>query len=255
MVQLNMETRVVLHASSRISHSHCENWLWEDQAGGHYHCQIHKREERSYRLHNISCKPACVYFRTSQLLSPADLLQDQLHSSTSPINNSLVILPESAYSTQWRKRRQIADIATWVQVYSTYMLVLPHFLPHQLPELIAYQLLIVLSTHHGYITTLNSDCGPLWITISPGLRYTPSITHLNSLHWEKLQPGGPFVILMAALTHTTAQNFPVLQYFHLSSYHLCSSHQTCCHPRRLHPNTPMPLFPNQMPLVWLLQTL
>ena len=95
----------------------------------------------------------------------ADLLPEQLHSSTTPTNNSLVILPESAYSTQRRKRRQIADIATWVQVYSTYMLVLASTFPDQLPELIAYQLLIVqhsrrLNTHHGYVTTSNSGSGP-----------------------------------------------------------------------------------------------
>ena len=76
----------------------------------------------------------------------ADLLPEQLHLSTTSIYNSLVILPESAYSTQRRKRRQIPDIGTWVQVYSVYMLVLATFVPNKLPELIAYQLLIYIPT-------------------------------------------------------------------------------------------------------------
>jgi hypothetical protein len=42
-----------------------------------------------------------------------------------------------------RKKRQIADIATWVQVFSSYMLVLSTKYPEALPELISYQLLIV----------------------------------------------------------------------------------------------------------------
>ena len=73
----------------------------------------------------------------------ADLLPDQLQPAPSAPTTSLVILPESSYATQRRKRRQIPDIATWVQVYSTYILVLASSFPEQLTELIAYQLLIV----------------------------------------------------------------------------------------------------------------
>ncbi len=73
----------------------------------------------------------------------ADLLPDQLLSSPSTSTNTLVVLPESAYATHRRKKRQIPDIATWVQVYSTYTLILGSAFPNQLPELIAYQLLIV----------------------------------------------------------------------------------------------------------------
>ena len=73
----------------------------------------------------------------------ADLLPDQILSSSGSSNSTVVILPESVYATHRRKRRQIPDIATWIQVYSIYMLVLGSAYPDQLPELIAYQLLIV----------------------------------------------------------------------------------------------------------------
>ena len=67
----------------------------------------------------------------------------RLASSSSAISSSVVILPESSYHTHRRKKRQITDIATWVQVFSTYMLVLATKHPEALPELISYQLLIV----------------------------------------------------------------------------------------------------------------
>ncbi len=56
---------------------------------------------------------------------------------------SVVILPESSYEVHKRKRRQIPYIATWVQVYSTYVLILIPKYPDQFTELIAYQLMIV----------------------------------------------------------------------------------------------------------------
>ena len=84
----------------------------------------------------------------------ADLLPDQLLASPGPSTSTLVILPESAYSTHRRKKRQIPDIATWVQVYSTYMLVLGSAFPNHLPELIAYQLLIVQHSKKIWIPLL-----------------------------------------------------------------------------------------------------
>ena len=72
-----------------------------------------------------------------------DLLPDQLLSNSTSSTDTVVVLPESAYATHRKKKRQIGDIATWVQVYSTYMLVLGSSSPHLLPDLIAYQLLIV----------------------------------------------------------------------------------------------------------------
>jgi hypothetical protein len=42
----------------------------------------------------------------------ADLLPDQLLSSPSTSTNTLVVLPESAYATHRRKKRQIPDIAS-----------------------------------------------------------------------------------------------------------------------------------------------
>ena len=74
----------------------------------------------------------------------ADLLPEQLrHDSTSSTTANVVILPELACDIQRRKKRQIPDIATWVQVYSIYMLVLSAHHPSSTSELIAYQLLIV----------------------------------------------------------------------------------------------------------------
>jgi hypothetical protein len=67
----------------------------------------------------------------------------QLASTGTAVSSSVVILPESSYNTHRRKKRQIADIATWVQVFSSYMLVLSTKYPEALPELISYQLLIV----------------------------------------------------------------------------------------------------------------
>ena len=55
----------------------------------------------------------------------------------------MVVIPEATFATQRRKRRSIPDIATWIEVYSTYMLVLGSAYPSQFPELVAYQLLIV----------------------------------------------------------------------------------------------------------------
>ena len=54
-----------------------------------------------------------------------------------------MVLPQALYDTQRRKKRLIPDISTWVQVYSTYMLVLAAHSPEQALELIAYKLLIV----------------------------------------------------------------------------------------------------------------
>ena len=61
-------------------------------------------------------------------------------SSGAAVSSSVVILLESSYHTNHRKKRQITDIATWVQVFSAYMLVLATKHPE---ELISYQLLIV----------------------------------------------------------------------------------------------------------------
>ena len=76
----------------------------------------------------------------------ADLLPDQLRAGPSSLGGPLdriVVLPESLFEANKRKRRQIPDIAAWVRVYSIYMLYLGHGFPELLPELIAYQLFIV----------------------------------------------------------------------------------------------------------------
>ena len=75
------------------------------------------------------------------------LLPDQLQASIAPSGScsdtSVVILPSTAWDTQRRKRRQIGDIATWVQLFSIYMLILASAHPGDIPKLVAYQLLIV----------------------------------------------------------------------------------------------------------------
>lgn len=59
------------------------------------------------------------------------------------LSSSMAIIPESSYHTQCHKQCQITDIATWVQVFSSYMLVQATKHPEALPELISYQLRIV----------------------------------------------------------------------------------------------------------------
>ena len=74
----------------------------------------------------------------------ADLLPDQFHiSTTSNLSNQVVVLPESSWDMRRRKKCQISDIATWVEVYSTYILVLSTVFPEDLLNLVSYQLFIV----------------------------------------------------------------------------------------------------------------
>ena len=79
----------------------------------------------------------------------SELLPDQLHSFDSPTSSQdakVVLLPQQTWETQRRKRRQIIDIMSWIQVYSTYMLVISSRFPEALPDLIAYQLVIIKQT-------------------------------------------------------------------------------------------------------------
>ena len=76
----------------------------------------------------------------------SELMPEQLRQETSANTSSssqIVVLPEYAWETHRRKKRQIQDIAMWIQVYSIYMLILSTRYPEVLPELIGYQLLIV----------------------------------------------------------------------------------------------------------------
>ena len=76
----------------------------------------------------------------------SELLPDQLRAYDSPASNQdakIVLLPQQTWETQRRKRRRIIDIASWIHVYSTYMLIISSRFPEALPDLIAYQLLIV----------------------------------------------------------------------------------------------------------------
>ncbi len=73
----------------------------------------------------------------------SELLPDQLRSSSSTTDQQIVLFPQRSWESQKKRKRQIIDIATWVQLYSTYILILSSRHPQALPELIAYQLFIV----------------------------------------------------------------------------------------------------------------
>lgn len=110
----------------------------------------------------------------------SSLLPEQLHSadSLSGTTSNIVILPESTYETHKRKKRQIPDIATWVQVFSTYMLALaPHF-PDQLTELIAYQLLIVQHARKFEY--------PSWLHYDTDFRQWAAANHYTT--WSQIHP-------------------------------------------------------------------
>ena len=87
-----------------------------------------------------------------QYIDLADLLPDQLHSNPSSADNTVVIIPESSFATQRRKRRSISDISTRIEVYSTYMAVLGAAFPSQFPELVACQLLIMSAFTRAFKT-------------------------------------------------------------------------------------------------------
>ena len=91
----------------------------------------------------------------------SDLLPEQLRVTTpgtfSP-GKEVVVVPELSWDTRRRKKRQIVDIATWIEVFSIYILVLSSRFPEFLPNLISYQLTIVkLSKRFRYPSWLYYD--------------------------------------------------------------------------------------------------
>ena len=109
-----------------------------------------------------------------------ELLPEHLHlaSSGTSTSSSVVILLESSYNTHRRKQRQITDIATWVQIFSSYMLVLATKHPEALPELISYQLLIV---QHGQKFRY-----PSWLRYDIDFRTWAAQT--KSRNWSQINP-------------------------------------------------------------------
>ena len=109
----------------------------------------------------------------------ADLLPDQLRTSgAGEINNKFVILPESTYETQRKKKRQIPDIATWIQVYSIYFLAMASHFKEMVPELIAYQLCIVQhSKRFEY---------PSWLHYDVEFRQWAAATKF--MQWSQIHP-------------------------------------------------------------------
>ena len=74
----------------------------------------------------------------------SELLPEQLRiNSSSASSKEVLVIPESSWDTRRRKKRQITDIATWIEVFSTYTLVLVSLFPEYLPHLVSYQLTIV----------------------------------------------------------------------------------------------------------------
>ena len=70
----------------------------------------------------------------------------------------MIVVPEPSWDTRCRKKRQIFDISTWFEVFSTYTLVLSSRFPEFLPNLVSYQLIIVkLSKHFRYPSWLYYD--------------------------------------------------------------------------------------------------
>lgn len=110
----------------------------------------------------------------------SSLLPEQLRTAESCTSSSsnVVILPESAYEVHKRKRKQISDIATWVQVYSTYMLILLTKYPDQVTELIAYQLLIVQHSRKFEY--------PSWLHYDIDFRQWAAATKCTS--WSQIHP-------------------------------------------------------------------
>ena len=108
----------------------------------------------------------------------SDLLPEQLRINTPSHSSStkeVVIIPESSWDTRRRKKRQITDIATWVEVFSTYILVLSTQFPEYWPELVAYQLSIVkLSKRFRY---------PSWLFYDAEYRKWAAVNHIKT--WSK----------------------------------------------------------------------
>ncbi len=101
--------------------------------------------QRSHLLPLPTLSRASQTFQPFPILSwqYTDLLPDQLRSNSSTTDPQIVLFPQRSWESQKKRKRQIIDIATWVQLYSTYTLILSSRHPQVLPELIAYQLFIV----------------------------------------------------------------------------------------------------------------
>lgn len=111
----------------------------------------------------------------------ADLLPDQLRSVASQGGNStdkVVILPESLYESNKKRKRQIPDIATWIEVFSIYILALAPKYPDMLPELTAYQLLIVQHSRRFEY--------PSWLRYDMEFRQWAAIN--NCRQWSQIHP-------------------------------------------------------------------
>ncbi len=83
---------------------------------------------------------------TWQYTDFSELLPDQLRSSatnTPLIDSHLILIPQRTSKSQKKRKRQIADIATWVQLYGTYMFILSSKHLQATPELIPNQLFIM----------------------------------------------------------------------------------------------------------------
>ena len=109
----------------------------------------------------------------------ADLLPEQLSAITPDTGrDQIVVLPESSWDTRRRKKRQIPDLATWVEVFTTYLLVLSSRFPETLRDLISYQLFIVKhSKRFRY---------PSWLFYDVEYRKWAAVNHIKN--WSITNP-------------------------------------------------------------------
>ena len=90
----------------------------------------------------------------------------------------MVVFPESSWETRRQRKRQITDIATWVEVYATYVLVLGSQFPEALLDLVSYELFIVKhSKRFRY---------PSWLFYDVEYRKWAAIHHIRN--WSTTNP-------------------------------------------------------------------
>ncbi len=128
----------------------------------------------------LTCSaPTCSHYQPSRGLpihSPQTTRHDRSTRTCCPISFApaqIFLFPQRS----WEKRkRQIIDIATWVQLYSTYILILSSRHPQALPELIAYQLFIVKAAKKFRY--------PSWLYYDTEYRKWAATTHWSTINTQ-----------------------------------------------------------------------
>ena len=115
-----------------------------------------------------------------EYIDPSELSPEQLNQPTTRITSVVVVLPESAYETQRHRKKQLQNIALWVQVFSIYMLASPQssqrvFLSWLHTSFSLSSIAKNSATRHGFTTTLNSLAGQPTLNLTSGQRSTFSV--------------------------------------------------------------------------------